>query len=96
MLSIERTETHLRVSAVTTSIQVRFCYSIEYLQQNKQPDSVVVKHSAISVGGLGFNSQAGQSKHSVINGSSLPLHFYLALLCVAQAPSSRDGPHHSL
>ena len=42
-------------------------------------------------GGLRFKSQAGQIKHSVVNGSPSLQHFF-ERKCVAQAQSRGNGP----
>ena len=53
-------------------------------------DSAVVRDLAISEGGLGFDSRAGQIEHSVSYGSP-PLRLFFRS-CVAQALSDGDGP----
>ena len=44
-----------------------------------QAGSSVIKHNDIGVGGLGFDSEEGQIKHSVANGSPLLRRFFGAV-----------------
>ena len=58
--------------------------------KNNRPVSSVVKHTAVSAGGLGFDSRVGQIKHSV-NGSPPLSRFFKAVLL-----SHGGGPRHPL
>ena len=54
-----------------------------------RPVSSVVKHISIGAEGLGFNYRISQMEHRIAKGSP-PLR----RVCVAQALSLGDGPHH--
>ena len=61
------------------SVNLVFYILIKFLKQLGNY-SVVLKDFAIDAEGLGLNSQAGQIRHSVANGSQLLRHFFGAAL----------------
>ena len=69
------------------------CYKVRRpcLLHSIRPVVAVVKDIAISAGGFGFDSWAGQFGHKVVNGSSPQLPFFGAVL---PKFSRGDGPPH--